>query len=134
MRLDHLLSRVLERSPSREICSTHFHVPYGDEALDTEVELPVTLQLLKRKISGLVAQLVRALSDNAGVTGSNPVKPTIPSKSWGCSSVGEQRLCKAKVRGSNPAISTEFVDYVRYWSNRKFVKRQTDIKSKVHRN
>ena len=27
---------------------------------------------------------------------------------WACSSAGEQRLCKAKVTGSNPVISTEF--------------------------
>ena len=37
-----------------------FYVPYGDEALGTEVEFPVTIQLLKSD-HGLVAQLVRAL-------------------------------------------------------------------------
>ena len=60
MRLDHLLSRVLEQSPSREISLHSFHVPYGDEALNTEKKFPVTIQLLKN--NGLVAQLVRAQS------------------------------------------------------------------------
>ena len=60
MRLDHLLSRVLEQSPSREISLHSFHVPYGDEALNTEKKFPVTIQLLKLD-HGLVAQLVRAL-------------------------------------------------------------------------
>ena len=43
--------------------------------------------------------------------------------------MGEQRLCKAKVAGSNPAISTEFVEEC-FGAREKFVEQQADIKSK----
>ena len=43
--------------------------------------------------------------------------------------MGEQRLCKAKVAGSNPAISTEFVESALVGAKEKFVEQQADIKS-----
>ena len=43
--------------------------------------------------------------------------------------MGEQRLCKAKVAGSNPAISTEVVE-VSFGAREKFVEQQADIKSR----
>ena len=43
--------------------------------------------------------------------------------------MGEQRLCKAKVAGSNPAISTEFVEGS-LEREKKFVEQQADIKSR----
>lgn len=47
----------------------------------------------------------------------------------GCSSAGEQRLCKAKVAGSNPAISTEFVTG-KYGEYTKFVERKKRLNRK----
>ena len=44
--------------------------------------------------------------------------------------MGEQRLCKAKVAGSNPAISTEnLVRNVIIGAREKFVERYEDIES-----
>ena len=50
MRLDHLLSRVLEQSPSRETLLHSFvYVPYGDEALDTEYEVSCHYSIVKEQ-------------------------------------------------------------------------------------
>lgn len=45
--------------------------------------------------------------------------------------MGEQRLCKAKVAGSNPAISTETVVSVSKWSTLKFDKQFGNIKQVI---
>ena len=44
--------------------------------------------------------------------------------------MGEQRVCNAKVAGSNPAISTEFVGRTKR-SNEKIVEQHEDIRSKI---
>lgn len=41
---------------------------------------------------------------NDEIVGSNPTSAAVAT--WGCSSMGEQFLCKEKVAGSTPVIST----------------------------
>lgn len=57
---------------------------------------------------GPIAQSVEHCADNAGVTGSIPVGPTsFCGLNGDVAQLGEHLLCKQRVAGSSPAISTK---------------------------
>jgi hypothetical protein len=62
VRLDHLLSRVLEQtSLSRDRRSTHILNPHGGGVLDRQRKVSYHFSVVEAPYPGLVAQLVRAL-------------------------------------------------------------------------
>ena len=55
---------------------------------------------------GPIAQLVERTADNREVSGSNPLRPTIPEISGAVAQLGERLVCNQEVAGSNPVSST----------------------------
>jgi cytoskeletal protein RodZ len=71
--------------------------------------VPATAESAARPRSGRhgpIAQLVERTADNREVSGTNPLRPTIPEISGAVAQLGERLVCNQEVAGSNPVSST----------------------------